>query len=125
MTRDRLARWWEAVGRDLVLLLVRGEKPQHAAQLAVEGRVLAQVFDAARKTGQPGVPRVVLEQGRPPLRDGLRLVALRVPATVTAPVPPVVGGPSPASTATPAPARIRRSKACCVAASSRRASGAT
>ena len=107
VTRDRLARWWEALGRDLVLLLVRGEKPQHAAQLAVEGRVLGQVFDAGRKSGRPGVPRDVLEQGRPPLRDGLRLLALRVPATVTAPPAlPVAGGPSPASTATPAPARI-------------------
>ncbi len=105
VTRDRLARWWEAVGRDLVLLLVRGEKPRYAAQLAVEGRVLAQLFDAARKTGRPGVPRAVLEQGRPPLRDGLRLVALRVPATVTAPVTPAAAGPSPASTATPASAR--------------------
>jgi hypothetical protein len=106
VTRDRLARWWEAVGRDIVLLLVRGEKPRYAAQLAVEGRVLAQLFDAARKTGQPGVPRAVLEQGRPPLRDGLRLVALRVPATVTAPVPPTAGSPSPASTAASPPPRM-------------------
>ncbi len=68
--------------------------------------MLAQVFDAARKTGQTGVPRAALEQGRPPLRDGLRLVGLRVPATVTAPAPPVAGGPTPVATATPAPARI-------------------
>jgi hypothetical protein len=110
LTRDRLARWWEAVGRDLVLLLVRGERPRYAAQLAVEGRVLGQVFDAARKVGPTGLPRVVLEQARPSLRDGLRIVALRVPATVTAPAPPrppaLAEGPTPARSATPAAAKV-------------------
>jgi hypothetical protein len=55
VTRARLARWWEAVGRDLVLLTVRGERPQFAAALAPEGRALGQVFDAAQRTGRPGV----------------------------------------------------------------------
>ncbi len=88
VTRERLARWWEAVGRDLVLLLVRGERPRFAAQLAPEGRALVQLHDAARKAGRPGVPRALLEQARPPLRDGLKLIALRVPASVPATVAP-------------------------------------
>ena len=92
MTRARLARWWEAVGRDLVLLTIRGERPQFAAALAPEGRVLGQLFDAARRTGRPGVPLQVLDEARPALRDGLRLLALRVPASVAAPAP--VGGPA-------------------------------
>jgi hypothetical protein len=104
VTRVRLARWWEAVGRDLVLLLVRGERPQFAGALAPEGRALTQVFEAAQRTGRPGVPRQVVEEARPPLRDGLRLLALRVPASVTAPVAPAVPGvPMAASTATPPP----------------------
>ena len=107
VTRPRLARWWEALGRDLVLLTVRGEKPRFAAALAPEGRVLAQVFDAARRTGRPGVPRQVVDEARPPLRDGLRLLALRVPASVTAPVVPVATAGLPAAAATPAPARLQ------------------
>jgi hypothetical protein len=94
VTRARLARWWEAVGRDVVLLTVRGERPQFAAALAPEGRVLAQLFDAAQRTGRPGVPRQVVDEARPALREGLRLLALRVPASVA--------GPAPASAATPA-----------------------
>ena len=86
VTRARLARWWEALGRDIVLLTVRGEKPRFAAALAPEGRVLVQLFEAAQRTGRPGVPRQVVDEARPPLRDGLRLLALRVPASVTAPV---------------------------------------
>ncbi len=106
VTRARLARWWEAVGRDLVLITVRGERPQFAAALAPEGRVLGQVFDAAQRTGRPGVPRQVVDEARPPLRDGLRLLALRVPASVTAPVAAAAAG-LPAAPATPAPARLQ------------------
>jgi hypothetical protein len=105
VTPARLARWWEAIGRDIVLLTVRGERPQHAAALAPEGRVLGQLFEAARRTGRPGVPREVVDGARPPLRDGLRLLALRVPASVAAPVPAAPAGPPPA--ATPAPARLQ------------------
>ena len=107
VTRARLARWWEAVGRDLVLLTVRGERPQFAAALAPEGRVLGQVFDAAQRTGRPGVPRQVVDEARPPLRDGLRLLALRVPASVTAPVAAAAAAGLPAAAATPAPARLQ------------------
>ena len=107
VTRARLARWWEALGRDIVLLTVRGERPQFAAALAPEGRVLAQLFEAARRTGRPGVPRQVVDEARPPLRDGLRLLALRVPASVTAPVAPAPASSLPAATATPAPARLQ------------------
>ncbi|HSD27733.1 MAG TPA: IPT/TIG domain-containing protein, partial [Vicinamibacteria bacterium] len=35
---DRLGRWWEVVAKDLVLLLVRGERPHFAADVAPEGR---------------------------------------------------------------------------------------
>jgi hypothetical protein len=106
VTRARLARWWEALARDLVLLTIRGEKPRYAAAIAPEGRVLVQVFDAAQRTGRPGVPRQVVEQSRPALRDGLRLLALRVPASVTASVaaPGAGAGSGPAvAAATPAP----------------------
>jgi hypothetical protein len=106
VTRARLARWWEALGRDLVLLTVRGEKPHFAAALAPEGRVLVQVFEAAQRTGRPGVPRQVVDEARPPLRDALRLLALRVPPSVTAPVPVAAAG-LPAAPATPVPARLR------------------
>jgi hypothetical protein len=101
VTRARLARWWEALGKDLVLLTVRGEPPQHASALAPEGRVLGQLFEAARRSGRPGVPRQVVDESRPPLRDGLRLLALRVPASVA--VPSSVAAAAAAATATPPP----------------------
>ncbi len=85
VTPGRLARWWEAVARDFVLLAIRGERPRYAAALAPEGRVLGQLFDAARKTGRAGVPLQVVSGAKAPLREGLRLIALRVPATVAAP----------------------------------------
>jgi hypothetical protein len=114
VTRARLARWWEALARDLVLLTIRGEAPRYAAELAPEGRVLGQLFDAARRTGRPGLPRQVVDDARPALRDGLRLLAFRVPASVTAPVPvaaaaaaaavaPVAAAPAAAATPTPPP----------------------
>jgi hypothetical protein len=81
-TSGRLALWWSAVARDLVLLLVRGEKPLHAEALAPEGRVLGEIYQAARKTGRFGVPRAVLAAMKPPLRDQLRPMALRLPAAV-------------------------------------------
>jgi hypothetical protein len=103
VTPARLARWWEAVARDLVLLTVRGERPQAAAALAPEGRVLGQLFDAARRTGRPGVPRSVVDEGR--LRDGLRLLALRVPASVAA--ASAAAASAPGAPPTPAPARLQ------------------
>jgi hypothetical protein len=105
VTPARLARWWEAVGRDIVLLTVRGERPQNAAALAPEGRVLGQLFEAAQRTGRPGIPRQVVDEARPPLRDGLRLLALRVPASVTPPA--AAAALAPAAAATPAPARLQ------------------
>ncbi|HEX9187940.1 MAG TPA: IPT/TIG domain-containing protein, partial [Vicinamibacteria bacterium] len=105
VTPARLARWWEAVGRDIVLLTVRGEKPQNAAALAPEGRVLGQLFDAAQRTGRPGIPRQAVDEAGPPLRAGLRLLALRVPASVTPPA--AAAGVAPAAAATPAPARLQ------------------
>jgi hypothetical protein len=84
-TPGRLASWWSAVLRDLVLLLARGEKPQYAAALSPEGKPLGDLFEAARKSAAAGVPRSVLAQGRPPARVALRTLALRVPASVSAP----------------------------------------
>jgi hypothetical protein len=108
VTRGRLARWWEAVAKDLVLLLVRGQGPHFAADLAPEGRVFQEVFQASRRSGGAGVPAEALAQARPAVREGLRNVAFRVPAAVRAPegvaaVEPRPAGPSPsapASTAT-------------------------
>src|SRR6185295_17274418 len=62
-TPGRLASWWSAVVRDLVLLLVRSEKPHYAADLSPEGKPLGDIFDAARKSAPSGVPRSVLTQG--------------------------------------------------------------
>jgi hypothetical protein len=112
VTRGRLARWWEAVGRDLVLMLVRGEPPQFAAALAPEGKVLVQLFEAARRAGRFGVPQSVVVDMRPAQREGVRLMALRVPASVAAPVAAVpaattTGAAPPAAAPTPAADRLR------------------
>jgi hypothetical protein len=113
VSRGRLARWWEAVAKDLVLLLVRGERPQFAAGLAPEGRVLVDVYQAAQKAGRFGVAREVLSALRPPQREALRVVGLRVPASVTGPamaalpVAPAGGAPAQASTPAPASAALR------------------
>jgi hypothetical protein len=64
VTRARLARWWEALGRELEQLTVRGEKPRFAAALAPEGRVLVQLFEAAQRGGRLGVPRQVVDEAR-------------------------------------------------------------
>lgn len=85
VTRARLALWWGAVARDLVLLTVRGERPQHAAAIAPEGRVLQQVADAAKKTGTFGLPLDVVTKLGAPQREALRVLSLRVPPTVKAP----------------------------------------
>jgi hypothetical protein len=104
LSRARLARWWEAVARDLVLLTVRGDRPRFAAALAPEGRVLGQVFDAAQRAGGSGVPRQLVAEARPALREGLRLVALRVPAAVEEPAPAAGSATGqPAVAATPRP----------------------
>jgi hypothetical protein len=107
VTRARLARWWEALGRDLVLLTVRAEAPQHAAALAPEGRVLVQLFEVARARGAAGVPRRVVDEARPPLRDGLRLLGLRVPASVTAPSPGTAAAALPTIAASPTPPPVQ------------------
>jgi hypothetical protein len=84
VTRARLARWWEAVGRDLVLMTVRGQPPKHAAALAPEGRVLGQLFEIGRRGGTQGVPHRAVDAAPQALRDGLRVLGLRVPSSVTA-----------------------------------------
>jgi hypothetical protein len=114
VTRARLALWWQAVARDLVLLLVRGEKPQYAAALAPEGRVLADVFEVAHKTGRFGVPRDVAAAVKPPVIAALKVLGLRVPAQVTAPAgtapaPTAVASSAPSAAGTaspPAPLRL-------------------
>ncbi|HUG55308.1 MAG TPA: IPT/TIG domain-containing protein, partial [Vicinamibacteria bacterium] len=101
VTPARLATWWEAVARDLVLVLVRGERPHFAADLAAEGRVFAELHAAARKTVATGVPRQVVAEARPALRDALRITGLRVPASVKGPSS-APDAPSPAVAAGPA-----------------------
>jgi hypothetical protein len=83
-TPGRLALWWGACTRDLVLLLVRGDHPQHTVSLAPEGRGLDEIYQAAKKTGRFGVPRSVLT-GK--LQDQMRTLAFHLPAAV-----PEVGG---------------------------------
>jgi hypothetical protein len=100
-TPGRLASWWSAVLRDLVLLLARGEKPQYAAALSPEGKPLGDLFEAARKSAAAGVPRSVLAQGRPPARVALRTLALRVPASVSAPAGEPTAAAAPASSLPP------------------------
>jgi hypothetical protein len=93
VTRARLGRWWTAVARDLVLMLVRGSKPESAPGLAPEGRALLEVAQAAQKTGRFGIPWSVIQAERPAEREALRLIALRVPPSVAGPG----GPPSPAA----------------------------
>jgi FHA domain-containing protein/IPT/TIG domain-containing protein len=101
----RVAVWWEAVARDLVLLLVRGDKPHFAADLAPEGRVLADLQALARKSVAVGVPRQVIAEARPPMRDALRTVGLRIPVSVKEPSGAApTGGAPPAGAATAGPA---------------------
>jgi hypothetical protein len=97
----RLMAWWHAVARDLVLLLARSERPQHAAALAGEGRTLAEAFQAARRAAPFGVPRHVTESKG--LRAALRGLALRVPAGV--PEPALAAGATTAA-ASVAPLRL-------------------
>jgi hypothetical protein len=85
VTRIRLAQWWTAVARDLVLMLVRGAKAEYAPGLAPEGRVLLEVFQAAQKMGRFGVPSGVVAGLKPAQREALRLVALRVPPSLLGP----------------------------------------
>lgn len=95
VTRGRLARWWGAVARDLATLLVRDEQPRAAAALAAEGRVLGEVYAAARKTGAAGVPFSVVTGAKPALLQSLRVLAARVPAAVAEPVMATATGPGP------------------------------
>jgi hypothetical protein len=104
VTPARLARWWEAHYRDLVLLLLRGERPRFAAAAAPEGRVLQQVHDAAQRGGGPGVSQRVVSEARSSVRNGLRVAALRVPPSVTSAAPPAPAAPTAAAVATPTPA---------------------
>jgi hypothetical protein len=96
VSRGRLALWWGAVARDLALMLARGESPRHAAGLAPEGKVLVDLFEAARQTGRFGVPLSVIQSARPGTREALRILALRVPAAVAGP-PPAGGAASAAA----------------------------
>jgi hypothetical protein len=82
VTRARLAAWWEAILRDLVLMMIRGRAPELTPELGAEGRGLAQLYDRARKTGKFGVPREVVVALPPAERETLRGIGLRVPAAV-------------------------------------------
>ena len=84
VTRTRLANWWLAELRDIVLLLGRGERPRHTAAFGVDARFITDVYDAAMRGGGP-VTHAVVGGLRPAVRDGLRAMALRVPANVPEP----------------------------------------
>jgi len=106
VTPARLATWWEAVARDLVLLLVRGEKPHFAADLAPEGRVFGDLHQLARKSVTSGVPRQVVADAKG-LRDAVRIAGLRVPSAVKVALPETsaaVASTTEPSTAPAAPA---------------------
>ena len=94
VNRVRLGQWWAAVAKDLALMLVRGAKPANAPGLAPEGRILNDVSQAAQRSGRFGVPWSALEGLRPPQREALRLLAFRVPPSVTGPGGPAAGAPS-------------------------------
>lgn len=85
VTPGRLATWWLAEARDLLLVLVRNEKPRHTVALGAEGRALADLYQAARKQSHWGVPRQLLAEARPAQLQGLRVLGLRVPPTVPEP----------------------------------------
>jgi hypothetical protein len=93
VTRARLALWWEAVARDLVLILVRNERPQFAAALAAEGRVLVELFQA----GQKGP--LAVAAAKPATRDAVRILAFRVPAAIPGPAGPTSVAVAPAAAA--------------------------
>jgi hypothetical protein len=80
VSSGRLGRWWEAVAKDLVLVLVRHEKPHFAADLAPEGRALVDLFQAGGHGGGSGAAVV-----KASLREALRVVAFRVPPSVRGP----------------------------------------
>ncbi len=81
----RLAVWWEAVARDLVKVLGRGEKPERVAALSpADARPLLDLFAAAQKAGG-GLTRTVLAAAKAPQIAAVRNFALRVPASVPTP----------------------------------------
>jgi hypothetical protein len=96
VTPGRLAVWWAALARDLVLVLIRNEKPAHTPALGNEGRVLAELYAAARKQASFGIPRALLE-GKPTFTPGLKLLGLRVPPGVGEPAGPATAAGSGAS----------------------------
>jgi FHA domain/IPT/TIG domain len=85
VSRVRLGQWWAAVAKDLALMLVRGAKPANAPGLAPEARILNDVSQAAQRSGRFGVPWSAVEGLRPAQRDAVRLLAFRVPPSVTGP----------------------------------------
>jgi hypothetical protein len=98
----RVAVWWEAIARDLVLLLLRGDTPHFASDLAPEGRVLADLQALSRKSVVVGVPRQIIAEARPSMRDALRTVGLRIPASVKGPAVAAPAGTTETATASPA-----------------------
>jgi hypothetical protein len=94
VNRVRLGQWWAAVAKDLTLMLVRGAKPANAPGLAPEGRILNEVSQAALRSGRFGVPWSAVEGLRPPQREALRLLAFRVPPSVTGPGGAATAAPS-------------------------------
>jgi len=101
VTRARLALWWEAVARDLVLILVRNERPQFAAALAAEGRVLGELFQAGLKGP------IAAAAAKPAIRDAVRILAFRVPAAVPGATGPTSVAAAPAAAPVGAPLQLQ------------------
>jgi hypothetical protein len=99
VTLLRLATWWQAVLRDLMLVAVRGEKPRFAATLAPEGRPLLDLYQASARAGGGGIKRSVVNALKPQQRDALRVIGLRVPPAVS--LPEASAGTAPVATPTP------------------------
>jgi len=84
LTRGRLANWWLVELRDIAGLLGRGERPRSTELYGPEARFIVDVYDAAMRAGGP-VTHALVAGLRPNVRDGLRAMAVRVPATVPEP----------------------------------------
>jgi hypothetical protein len=100
VTIGRLGRWWEAVLRDLALVLVKGLAPHFAAELAPEGRAFVELFQATQRGGAGGLSSAIVGALKPAQRTALQTAAFRVPASVTEPMaggtetaPPTVAAP--------------------------------
>ena len=73
VTRARLARWWEALGRDLVLMTVRGAGAAARGRARGRGaRARPAVRDRPARAALPACRSSVVDEARPPMLEALR-----------------------------------------------------